>query len=297
MTQILKDEAICLKKYLTEQELIELYALQDICKKNDNVNLKLELEYRRSLNKAVNPGLKYIDEFLYYADGKLISYLSISCFGGNIGEVTGMTHPEWRRNGIFTRLYQLARQEYVKRNYSKVLLLADRSSESGAGFIKAIGGSYDFSEYHMRLPEISPVKEAGPVTLRIAGSKDIHEIRRQNSVYFDDTNEEDLQPEELELSDKSSYLAMRDGEIIGKIEMEFHDSTAYIFGFGILPAYRSKGNGRATLQETLRLLADRGIRHAELDVVCTNSSALHLYQSCGFQEESVMDYYRSEPEA
>jgi ribosomal protein S18 acetylase RimI-like enzyme len=297
MTGIINDEAICLKKYLTEQELKELYALQYICKNNDNVNLKLELEYRRNLNKATSPGLKNIDEFLYYADGKLAAYLSISCFGGNIGEITGMTHPKWRRNGIFSRLYQLARQEYLKRNYNKVLLLADRNSLSAAGFMKVIGASYDFSEYHMRLPELSPVKEDGPVTLRTASSKDIREIRRQNSIYFDDTNEEDLQPEELELADKSAYLAVLNGETIGKIEMEFYDSTAYIYGFGILPAYRGKGYGRATLQETLRLIADRGIRHAELDVVCTNSSALHLYQSCGFKEESIMDYYRSEPEA
>ncbi len=297
MTQIMNDEVICLKKYLTEKELEDVYALQNICKREDNVNLKLELDYRRGLNKTVTPGLKDIDEFLYYADGKLVAYLSISCFGGNIGEITGMTHPEWRRNGLFNRLYQLARNEYLHRNFNRVLLLADRSSESGAGFAKAIGASYEFSEYRMSLPEISPVNEGGPVTLRIAGSKDIREIRRQNSIYFDDIDDEGLQPEDLELSDTTAYLVMQNDKILGKIEVDFYEASAYILGFGILPAYRGRGYGRAALQEALRLITERGIRKAELDVVCTNSSALHLYQSCGFREESVMDYYRLEPNA
>lgn len=299
MNHIIKDEAIRLKKYLTEQELEEIEALQDLCKKSDNVNLKLELGYRRSIRNAEAPGLKDIDEFLYYIDGTLAAYLSISCFGGNIGEITGMTHPQYRGKGLFSKLYQLARQEYLRRNYHKVLLLTDHSSDSGAGFIKAIGGSYDFSEYHMRLEEIPPHTEPGPVSLRIAAAKDLREIRRQNSIYFDDPAEdaeEEHTSEEPVLSGSIGYLAELSGKTIGKLELEIIDSTAFIFGVGILPEYRGKGYGKAMLRESLRLLAERGILHAELDVVCTNSSALHLYQACGFQEESVMDYYRSEPE-
>ena len=38
----------------------------------------------------------------------LVAYLGISCFGGNIGEINGMTHPDWRRKGIFKKLFEIA---------------------------------------------------------------------------------------------------------------------------------------------------------------------------------------------
>ncbi|WP_367114841.1 GNAT family N-acetyltransferase [Clostridium sp.] len=52
-----------------------------------------------------------MNEFLYYIDGVLIAYLGISSFGGNNGEINGMTHPDFRRNGLFTKLFQLAIEE------------------------------------------------------------------------------------------------------------------------------------------------------------------------------------------
>jgi N-acetylglutamate synthase-like GNAT family acetyltransferase len=131
MQQVFAQEEVHLKKYLTKQDITDIQALQDICYSFDKVNLKLELEYRSNLEKTIS-GLGQIDEFLYYHNGRLVSYLSISCFGGQIGEITGMTHPDLRRSGLFSKLFDLARAELQKRNFRKVLLLADRKSEAGA---------------------------------------------------------------------------------------------------------------------------------------------------------------------
>lgn len=290
MQQIIPHEEIRLKRYLTEQDLSDIRKLQDICYAYDKVNLKLELEYRRELEKA-SSGLEHIDEFLYYADGKLVSYLSISCFGGHIAEITGMTHPDWRRRGIFRRLFLLAKAEATTRKNKSVLLLADHKSEDGAAFIRSIGASYDFSEYHMTLPEVVAGSGNGQVTLRRSELKDREEIKRQDILYFKDVDEDYEDTGSFGSLNDPTYMIEHDGKTIGKIRIEFFDSSAYLLGFGILPEYRGKGLGRAALSETLHLIAEQGIKKAELDVVATNAKALGLYKSVGFMEESVMDYY------
>lgn len=292
MSQRTYNESICLKKYLTDKDYNEIKALRELCSATDRINLKLELEYRRSLYKDLGSGLKSIDEFLYYADDMLISYLSISCFGGNIGEITGMTHPDWRRKGAFTKLYELAGTELMRRNFSKVLLLSDGRSDTGLGFIQSVGGVYDFSEYHMRLNHPPSFPGNGPVSLRRADIKDQKEICRQNALYFDDVGEEDSFPGEIDLSNETTYLVQRNNEVIGKIKVERNGNSSYISGFGILPEYRGKGYGRAALGETLRLLEETGVEEFDLDAECRNQSALNLYTSYGFKETSVMDYYK-----
>lgn len=286
------NEAICLKQYLTDKEYEEINKLQELSYSIDKTNLKLELGYRLTRSRSSEPGLKSINEFLYYIDEALVAYLNISNFGGNIGEINGLTHPDWRRKGLFKRLFDLAQIEGRNRNFSKLLLLSDGKSNSGIEFIKAVGGRYDISEYRMKLINNTYSEGANIVTLRAAGLSDLREIRRQNSIYFDDNSENDGIPLEEDPPNEITYIAELKGETIGKIKIEFDENSAFICGFGILPDYRGKGYGKAALKEALRLISSKNIHEVALDVACTNNSALNLYQSCGFVQQSVMDYYQ-----
>ncbi|QHQ60405.1 GNAT family N-acetyltransferase [Anaerocolumna sedimenticola] len=80
-------------------------------------------------------------------------------------------------------------------------------------------------------------------------------------------------------------------KIIGKICIEYTDSSAYIFGFGILPDFRGKGYGRAALLAAIRMCHQNNFYDIELDVACKNNTALNLYTSCGFELQSAMNYY------
>lgn len=55
--------------------------------------------------------------------------------------------------------------------------------------------------------------------------------------------------------------------------------------------YRRKGLGRALLEESFRLLYADGVRHLFLEVAEDNSSAVSLYQKCGFQDVSRREAY------
>ncbi|OOM74135.1 putative N-acetyltransferase YycN [Clostridium puniceum] len=292
MLQKAFNQSICLKEYITKKDYKEINFLQQICTNNDKVNLKLELDYKLNIFKNSEIGLNNINEFFYYIDETLVSYLGISSFGGNICEVNGMTHPNWRRKGIFKKLFEILVDEFNKRNINEILLLADGKSNSGGEFINNIGGKYDFSEYRMKRVSKVISERIDSIRLRKAENSDVKEIAKQNSIYFNDPEEASDASEIEILLNESAHVVELNGNIIGKINIEYGEDSAFICGFGILPDFRGRGYGKAALKEALYLINKKNIYTIELDVECKNSTALNLYKACGFEEKSIMNYYK-----
>lgn len=290
MIEKVLNQSICLKEYINEKDYKDINKLKDICSLNDKTNLKLELDYRLNVSRSSEIGLNNVNEFFYYIEETLVAYLSISSFACNIAEINGMTHPDWRRKGIFKRLFNLAIEECERRNFSKVLLLTDDKSNPGKEFIKAVGGNYDFSEYMMKLIRKTSLDSINTISLKKAEKEDAKEIARQNAIFFNDPGESENYSETEETINDTYMIELKDSTI-GKIRIEYSEDSAYIYGFGILPDFRRKGYGGAALKKALCLINEKNVNDVGLDVECKNSNALNLYKSCGFEEKSVMNYY------
>lgn len=293
MSQELTDQLIILKEYLTQKDYEDANNLMNHCYANDRTNLKLELDYKLSLTKDNRIGIKEVNEYLYYAGGVLVSYLGVSSFGGNVYELNGMTHPEYRRKGLFKKLLSLALQELKNNGQKNLLLLSDEKSDSGKQFILSAGGIYDSSEYRMKQnnPVYNSLQAASEITLKTADVSDLPEICRQNAAYFNTTEESEALIIDESMLNNGMYMINRNGETIGKINVEYGDDNAFIFGFGIKSEYRGKGYGKAAFAELLKIIKDKNINDVQLDVATKNKNALNLYKSFGFEEMSVMDYY------
>lgn len=267
MSEKILDEAITIKKYISEKEYKEISKLEKTCFLQDKTNLKLELDYRMNVRRNPEIGLKEINELLYYVQDTLVAYIGISSFGeSNVGEVNGMTHPNFRRKGLFKRLFELAMEECKKRKFNKVLLLSDGNSRSGIEFINSVSGEYDFSEYRMKVINKTTLDSKSPVRLRKAEKPDGKQIARQNAIYFGHSEEYEWSPEEDDDLSKNTYMVELNKAVIGKIAISYDDDSAFISGFGIMPDFRGKGYGKAALKEALRLIEEKDIHNIELDV-------------------------------
>lgn len=283
---------ICLRPYIDEEGYEEARALKEVCEQHEKLELKVELEYKLSLAAGrKDEGSMRADEFFCHADGKLVGYLGIFHMGRHTAELTGMVHPEYRRKGLFARLYTLALEECRRRKFEKILLVCDHESVSGLGFIGSTGAAYSFSEYQMAKHGLGEYEDTGGLVLRRAVDSDVEEIARQNTLYFGfDSGTEPL-PSDEERIGRVTYLVEKDGSVIGKVRLESHGTGGFISGFGILPEYRGRGYGRKALIAALNALKAQGLEAVSLDVSASNSNALGLYKSCGFMEQSVIDYY------
>lgn len=303
----IKDPRILLKNRLNRDDYDRINALQLLCTQYDGVTLKLELDYKLSdaENSPEAVDLPNIHEFLYFNGDELIGYIGICAFGGSSAplEITGMVHPEYRRQGVFSRLHELIADECRRRNPCGVLFLCDRESASGRKFLDKIGALYTYSEYEMYLAGKSGVitEESRPfVTLRKASNHDAGEVARQNSIYFGDRAEQEakdtpdekiLFPEEEEKRGMTIYITEAGEKIVGKVHLQTANGTGGIYGLGVLPEFRGLGYGRAILMTAIGKLKAAGLKQIMLQVAAENERALRLYQSCGFEETSVMDYF------
>jgi ribosomal protein S18 acetylase RimI-like enzyme len=292
--------AIFMKLELNEEDYKAIKSLEAICYEEQKTYLKLELDFKmgQRTNAIKN---KIITEFLYYENEILVGYLGLCNFGRDIVEVSGMVHPKFRRKGIFKKLYLLAKEEWQKISPSEVLILCDHTSLSGLGFINSIGAEYASSEYQMYLNKKTlPSASTYSIKLRLATREDAAELNRQDSIYFgiipkeadDGSVKENIEETFVQIEDSSdSYVVELGEEIIGKIRIDISDNQGGIYGFGILPEFRGRGYGRETLSCALDMLKERKLDNIFLEVATENKNALGLYESCGFEETSVMDYY------
>ena len=298
-----------LKSNLDQKDYELIHMLEIQCAQNDQVTLKLELDYKLSdaKNRTADTVISDINEFMYFNGEELIGYIGICSFGGITQplEITGMVHPKYRRQGIFSKLMELVIEECRRRDAEGILALCDKKSISGQGFLKKISAVYKFSEFEMYLNHKSyeKVEKQRPsgITFRKAVNADATEITRQNMIYFGDDLEEENEdsedisiflPEEEEKRGMTIYIAEKEEKVIGKVNLQMSDSgTGGIYGLGVLPEFRGKGFGREILTFGVEKLKDANATEVMLQVAAENGTALNLYKSCGFQETSVMDYF------
>lgn len=304
MFSINKDDYIEMKAAITKEDYNNLKELEAVCTKED-INLKLELEYKLSQQSLTAEAQALTEkdfrsscmkEYIYYSQGRPVSYLGICNFGGNVYELNGMTHPDFRNKGIFRRLYEHAFTECRLANKKSLLLLTDGNSPSGNSFVKTVGGVLSFSEYRMELlaGEYAARNNdlnngLSQVVLVEAQPGDISLLHECDKLLFgDEENEEEA---EYISSIDNSYLIKKEDITIGKIKIDFSENTGFIYGFGILPDYRGLGYGKAAIGEALKEIFSRGLEKAALDVAAANDRALYIYTGNGFKEVSVMRYY------
>ncbi len=282
-------EMILKQKILQAEELQQIAALAEYCKQSDGLELKLNWETLKH-----RTGKEYSD-FLFFRGTELLGYLGLYQFNPSELEVSGMVHPDFRHQGIFTKLYQEAKLEGERRRVKRFLFINERNSNLGQRWITKFGGTYAFSEYLM---ELDPAKWSAPeesrVTLRQATWEEIPELARQNQLYFP---EADLTAEiefyQTNFSNETMlYLAEVEGRIVGKVEGKLEAGKGLIYGLGVLPEVRRQGYGREILSLMVEKLLQRQAPIIALEVNAANQNALRLYQDCGFDAKIVYDYYQ-----
>lgn len=306
MSKTITEPWIKLKNNLTRQDYQQIHALETLCANEDQVSFKLELDYKLSVEETSTDKVchHHINEFMYFDGEQLIGYIGLCSFGGPAMEINGMVHPDYRRQGIFTKLLELVVLECKKRKAGSILALCDHRSVSGQKFLEKAGAIYQSSEFEMYLNRETYEtiqKETLGLTFRKATNEDAREIARQDTIYFSDItgdeNEEDADEKIPLLEDEEkhgniTYLLEKDQQVIGKVKLEtINGVTGGIYGLGVLPEYRGRGYGRALLLKSIEKLLEAKATEIMLQVATGNSKALNLYQSCGFQETYRMDYY------
>ncbi len=264
-------------------------ALRDLCNREDGLDLKVEVE-SAPWDRGSGP-----NRFLYYLDGALVGFCSLD-EGGDI-EVCGMVHPAYRRRGIGRALLDAARSEARARGKSSILLIGEDGSPGARALAASVDAPREFAEHHMELHGPGPQPPAAPrVEMRRATLDDIDALTEITAAAFGDPEDFVRSRITADLPDPNQrfYVGWFEGRPVGSLKVYTHGPGAGIYAFGVRPADRGKGLGRAILTETIRLLQADGRDPMTLEVETENTPAVNLYLSCGFQTTTTYGYYRVE---
>lgn len=267
---------------LTSKQLVDIKELQQACEKGETFQLKLNWDMLQTRPE------NEVHDFFHYEDGKLVGFVGLYGFGNKV-ELCGMVHPDYRRKGIFTQLFNIAEKAILERKYKQILLNAPSKSESAKEFLETISCSYSFSEHQMKWHEQELAKQED-VSLRPSTSDDL-ETEIQLDVQCFGYEEDDAREynEQIRLVDQYSIIEW-EGKSVGKMRISNTDGEAWIYGFAVLPEYQGRGIGRKALTNVVLEQHQNGFP-IFLEVEAKNANALKLYEACGFRAYHSQDYY------
>jgi len=280
---------VVVKGGLTPEELEQILELARVCNEHDGIQLKLNVDMLRTRSKEQR------NDYLYYEEGRLVGFLALYCFSPVEAELSGMVHPEHRRQGIFSRLLVLAKEELANRKVPKLIFMLSVGSESGKKFLDSLNAEYGFSEYRMKLDfdALPSLPQAGRIELVPATADDAAELARMTceAFHLDEAFSRRITEEQLGDPGHRALFAVADGSRIGKLGILRIDELAMIIGFCVRPGLQGQGYGREILIRTLHELIRQGSTLIELEVAVENLGALGLYEACGFRRVTAYDYY------
>jgi ribosomal protein S18 acetylase RimI-like enzyme len=281
-------EGLVKQRTWSEDELAEARQLLELCDRFEGLSLKLDVGMLRFR------GGKETNDFLYYEDGKLVGLLALDELGAEDREMTGGVHPEYRRRGIFSRLLAAAKDEARSRGTERLILVCERFSRSGQGFVAAIGAAYDFSEHRMVLTDF---KERGGyqerISLRKAGAEDVEDLAVITAMSFGHSVEGSRRKtlENMAGPHVQYYLGKLGEEAVGCLNLYEAEKEYGIYGFAVLLPYRGRGFGRQMLEQVIKEVRAMSEKGVALEVETNNENAIGLYRSCGFRETTTFGYY------
>ena len=229
-----------------------------------------------------------VEDVLWWDEGRLVGFVGLYAFGGPSVEVAGMVHPEYRRQGIGSRLLDEAIELCRRRSEGRLLLVAPRTSVGARVLAESRGGALEHSEHALDLDGAATQGPSDPsLRLRPASIDDLSELVRILADAFGQSP----RPIDLDTPGVSMLVAERDGSIVATLGLNQSPAEWGIYGFAVAPHLQGAGIGRDLLRRVCRQANDAGVRRLHLEVEVNNDRALGLYTSLGFTRTSTEDYF------
>lgn len=273
---------------LSEANLKALKALLSACQTTDHAIIPVYphlLEHYR-------PGLSSL---LYYQQEQLIGFLACFHFYPNAAEVALLIHPAHRRQGLAKTLWDSMCSKIPALYPQLHHLLVSSPHEFNHAWFNQHAFCFENTEYNMTCTPYTPkALHQRTYTIKTANTHDISQLHLIDHACFNAYRPEPIERirKLLETPNIKILLMFHNKQLIGQVHLVFKKNQVWITDFAILPDMQQQGFGETLLSHCLKYAHEHHSKKMHLTVSAQNYSALHLYQSMGFQIYNAVDYYK-----
>jgi ribosomal protein S18 acetylase RimI-like enzyme len=279
------------KTRLSGLDIAELRELAVICNAHDSAL------YRANWETLEQRESNTYTDFCYYQDNRLMGMVSLYMFQGEEAEISGLVHPDIRRQGIGTALLQAAAQQAALLGAQALVLFHDVRSEAGSAFIKALQPKYSHNEYRLDLVTLNPPEHYTPgLVIAPAQRSEALDVAVITAEAFGMNAQQIVRSIEGKIATRPNayYLARLNGQPIGALSVTISGLEAGIYGVGIISQLRGKGYGRELIAKTILDIQAQSPYSIYIEVEPENTRARRLYEYLGFQFTTEYHYSRLE---
>lgn len=91
------------------------------------------------------------------------------------------------------------------------------------------------------------------------------------------------------------WVLEENGAVVGYCNFRIIAGEGELMRIAVDPAFRGRGYARKLMEQLEREADKNQVRAMTLEVRASNETAIHLYESCGFQTEAVRKRYYTHP--
>ncbi len=264
-----KIDALC---RLVPKKRFELLTLDNLCRENDGTFSTVETE------TGYLPDRSFRSFFMYYEGKRLVGELFVFPVDDHTAEITAIVDPCRRRCGIFTRLFECAKEELAGYGISDMMLVAEPASSDAREVIGHLGLCLLRSEFVME---------------RDASNLDrADETEDDTEFVFEETEGVTVASLIRSKASKKTKASKKKEIPIGMAKAVKDKDTAFIFEVEIQKDHRGMGYGGRLMNALMKHLAGSGHKTLfRLQVSSDNGPACALYKKLGFKPASQLDYF------
>ncbi|GCF92985.1 hypothetical protein NRIC_08760 [Enterococcus florum] len=266
-------------RYFTEKlSAEEKQAVQELRFKieENGIAHKLDLNYLDSEEQSSH-------HLLLWRKKRLVGYAWLSTFAPRELEATLLL---LEGEDSFQMVNDL-RKYCQDRQIEQCLLIVDHQYKKLVEIMEQAECRYDCSEAYMELEqEYFKQKALSTVQFEKGTLDQAEEIAR----FMNEGADYSLSADDLE----HTLLYKEGEELLACLRVDQVDGRFGIYGLVVNPEHRGQGIGRTVLSTAIQEILTKKPEQIYLEVATTNHRAHQLYQSLGFQDKVVFDYYRIE---
>lgn len=271
---------------LTEEQIHKIKLLTDTCYAHDNI--RLTYPWAESGDCCRH----YLS---YGEDGGLTAALAILALDDETMECSAFTHPDCRRQGYFTRLFEAAMERFEAYD---ILFGVPESCHAAVMALSALGAELESREHQMELvlPQtvLPSITDSGLHTnaqSRSESDSKNHSKTRGGLTLI--SQDSPIQCDSTENTPSTTTWALiQDETTIGHcLTTPVSDACVCLHRLEIAESLRRKGYGSSFLSLLLPRIAASGIRKIILQVSGDNEAAIALYKKTGFRITETLSYY------